>query len=51
MQILTQKVIAAGNMMDLVKMTETISNFEKLFNDLYVNSAMMDQIFSKTTCF
>ena len=45
MQSLTQQMIGAGNMMDLVKMTETMSNFEKLFDDLDVNSAMMDQVF------
>ena len=45
MQSLTQQMIGAGNMMDLVKMTETMSNFEKLFDDLDVNSNMMDQVF------
>ena len=45
MQSLTQQMIGAGNMMDLVKMTETMANFEKLFDDLDVNSAMMDQVF------
>ena len=45
MQSLTQQLVSAGNMMDLVKMTETMSNFEKLFDDLDVNSAMMDQVF------
>ena len=45
MQSLTQQMVGAGNMMDLVKMTETIANFEKLFDDLDVNSNMMDQVF------
>jgi charged multivesicular body protein 1 len=45
MQSLTQQMVSAGSMMDLVKMTETMSNFEKLFDDLDVNSAMMDQVF------
>ena len=45
MESLTKQMIGAGNMMDLVKMTETMSNFEKLFDDLDVNSAMMDQVF------
>ncbi len=45
MQSLTQQMVGAGNMMDLVKMTETMANFEKLFDDLDVNSAMMDQVF------
>ena len=45
MQGLTQQLIGAGNMMDIVKMTETMSNFEKLFDDLDVNSNMMDQVF------
>ena len=31
--------------MDIVKMTETMANFEKLFDDLDVNSNMMDQVF------
>ena len=45
MQSLTQQMVGAGNMMDMVKMTETMANFEKLFDDLDVNSAMMDQVF------
>ncbi len=45
MQSLTQQMVGAGNMMDLVKMTETMANFEKLFDDLDVNSNMMDQVF------
>ena len=45
MQNLTQQLLGAGNVMDIVKMTETMSNFEKLFDDLDVNSAMMDQVF------
>ena len=45
MQTLTQQLLGAGNMMDIVKMTETMSNFEKLFDDLDINSNMMDQVF------
>ena len=45
MQSLTQQLMGAGNVMDIVKMTETMSNFEKLFDDLDVNSNMMDQVF------
>ncbi len=45
MQSLTQQMVGAGNMMDMVKMTETMANFEKLFDDLDVNGALMDQVF------
>ena len=45
MQSLTQQLMGAGSVMDIVKMTETMSNFEKLFDDLDVNSNMMDQVF------
>ena len=45
MQSLTQQLIGAGNTMDIVKMTETMANFEKLFDDLDVNSNMVDQVF------
>ena len=45
MQSLTQQLLGAGSVMDIVKMTETMSNFEKLFDDLDVNSTMMDQVF------
>ena len=45
MQSLTQQMVGAGNMMDMVKMTETMANFEKLFDDLDVNGVMMDQVF------
>ena len=45
MQNLTQQLLGAGNVMDIVKMTETMSNFEKLFDDLDINSNMMDQVF------
>ena len=49
MQSLTQQLLGAGNMMDIVKMTETMSNFEKLFDDLDVNSNMMDQVFDNVS--
>ena len=45
MENLTKQLMSAGSMMDLVKMTETMANFEKLFDDLDVNSNMMDQVF------
>ena len=45
MQSLTNQLLGAGNAIDIVKMTETMSNFEKLFDDLDVNSNMMDQVF------
>ena len=45
MQNLTQQLVGAGNVMDIVKMTETMANFEKVFDNLDVNSAMMDQVF------
>ena len=45
MQSLTQQLLGAGSVMDIVKMTETMSNFEKLFDDLDVNSNIMDQVF------
>ena len=49
MQSLTQQLMGAGNVMDIVKMTETMSNFEKLFDDLDVNSNMMDQVFDNVS--
>jgi len=45
MQKLTNQLLGAGSAMDLVKMTETMANFEKLFDDLDVNANMMDQVF------
>jgi len=45
MQRLTEQMVGAGNMMDLVKMTETMSNFEKLFDDLDTTGTMMDAVF------
>ena len=45
MQSVTNQLLGAGSVMDIVKMTETMSNFEKLFDDLDVNSNMMDQVF------
>ena len=45
MTSLTNQLLGAGNAMDIVKMTETMANFEKLFDDLDVNTAMMDQVF------
>ena len=45
MQSLTNQLLGAGNAMDIVKMTETMANFEKLFDDLDVSSGVMDQVF------
>ena len=45
MTSLTNQLLGAGNAMDIVKMTETMANFEKLFDDLDVNTTMMDQVF------
>ena len=45
MQSLTNQLHKAGNAMDIVKMTETMANFEKLFDDLDVSSGVMDQVF------
>lgn len=45
MQNLTEKMMGAANAMDMVKMNEAMAGFEKMFDDLDVNSAMMDQVF------
>ena len=44
MTSLTQKLMDATKGMDIVTMTETMSNFEKMFDNLDVNSNMMDQV-------
>ena len=41
---LTEQLLGAGNAMDIVKMTETMSNFEKLFDDIDVSAAVMDNV-------
>ena len=45
MKDLTEKMVGAANSMDMVKMNETMANFEKMFDDLDVNSEMMNQVF------
>ena len=44
MQRLTSQLLGAGKAMDLVKMTETMSNFEKLFDNLEVTTGMTDDV-------
>ena len=44
MEKLTKQLIGAGKMTDIVKMTETMSNFEKLFDNLDTNTEMMNQV-------
>lgn len=44
MESLTKQLLGAGNVMDVVKMTETMQNFEKLFDDMDVNTAVTDQV-------
>ena len=44
MQSLVKKLNNTG-IMDLVQMNETMANFEKLFDDLDTNGAMMDKVF------
>jgi charged multivesicular body protein 1 len=43
-QLIEQMVGAAGTM-DMVKINETMENFEKMFDNLDVNSEMMNQVF------
>ena len=45
MKELTEKMIGSANAMDMVQMNETMANFEKMFDDLDVNSEMMNQVF------
>ena len=45
MKDLTEKMVGAANTMDMVTMNETMANFEKMFDDLDVNSEMMNQVF------
>lgn len=45
MQNLTEKMMEAANAMDMAKMNEALAGFEKMFDDLDANSAMMDQVF------
>ena len=45
MKNLTSKMISAGSVGDMVQINETMSNFEKMFDDLDVNSNMMNEVF------
>ena len=45
MKSLTSKMISAGSVGDMVQINETMSNFEKMFDDLDVNSNMMNEVF------
>lgn len=45
MKGLTEKMVGAANTMDMVQMNETMENFEKMFDNLDVNSEMMNQVF------
>jgi charged multivesicular body protein 1 len=44
MKSLTQKMIST-NIVDMVQINETMANFEKMFDDLDVNSNMMNEVF------
>ena len=45
MKSLTEKMVSAGNIGDMVQINETMANFEKMFDDLDVNSNMMNEVF------
>jgi len=45
MKSLTNKMVSAGSVGDMVQINETMSNFEKMFDDLDVNSNMMNEVF------
>ena len=45
MKNLTEKMVSAGNIGDMVQINETMANFEKMFDDLDVNSNMMNEVF------
>ncbi len=45
MQNMTQKMFSALGAMDLVKVNETMGNFEKMFDNLDVNNELMNQVF------
>ena len=45
MKNLTEKMVSAGNVGDMVQINETMANFEKMFDDLDVNSNMMNEVF------
>ena len=45
MQSMTSKLYSALGSMDLVKVNETMTNFETMFDNLDVNNEMMNQVF------
>ena len=45
MKQLTEQMVGAAGTMDMVKINETMENFEKMFDNLDVNSEMMNQVF------
>ena len=45
MQDMTGKLFNALGAMDLVKVNETMGNFEKMFDNLDVNNELMNQVF------
>ena len=45
MQSMTSKLYSALGAMDLVKVNETMTNFESMFDNLDVNNEMMNQVF------
>lgn len=42
---MTSKLFSALGAMDLTKVNETMTNFEKMFDNLDVNNEMMNQVF------
>jgi charged multivesicular body protein 1 len=44
MKSLTDKMINAAGVMDMVQINETMANFEKMFDDVDVNSELMNQV-------
>jgi charged multivesicular body protein 1 len=44
MKSLTDKMVHAAGIMDMVQINETMANFEKMFDDVDVNANMMDQV-------
>lgn len=46
---LTSKMHSAMSSMDLVKVNETMNNFEKMFDNLDVNAEFMDRVMDNVT--
>ena len=44
MKSLTDKMVHAAGIMDMVQINETMADFEKMFDDVDVNANMMDQV-------